>query len=242
MQTAFGASMLQGMPGMLPAPGMKAQRTPKAPPPTTPQSTLYVRNLHEALSLKKVKLALTALFSKYGDVVDIKLKRNIHHRGQAFVSFKDIETASRAKAEIHGFPLFGKPMDIQYAREPAYAISELQGTIDEHRANRKRIMDERKLQEATNVAKKKKVVVAEEVLPPNSILFVQNLPTDITEPVLAALFRQFPGFKEVRLVPNRSDISFVEYENEMQSAIAKQALHGFRISADNEIKVTFAKR
>ncbi|KAG0718982.1 U2 small nuclear ribonucleoprotein B'' [Chionoecetes opilio] len=35
---------------------------------------------------------------------------------------------------------------------------------------------------------------------------------------------QFPGFKEVRLVPGRHDIAFVEFENEMQSAAAKDAL------------------
>ena len=34
--------------------------------------------------------------------------------------------------------------------------------------------------------------------PPNKILFVQNLPEASTEAMLAMLFQQYPGFKEVR--------------------------------------------
>ena len=33
--------------------------------------------------------------------------------------------------------------------------------------------------------------------------------------MLSMLFNQFPGFKEVRLVPGRHDIAFVEFENEV---------------------------
>ena len=40
---------------------------------------------------------------------------------------------------------------------------------------------------------------------------------------------RFPGFKEVRLVPGRSDIAFVEFENEVQSGTAKDALQGFSV-------------
>ena len=40
------------------------------------------------------------------------------------------------------------------------------------------------------------------------------------------IFR-FPVFKEVRLVPGRHDIAFVEFENEVQSAAAKEALQGY---------------
>lgn len=31
-------------------------------------------------------------------------------RGQAFVSFPDKETADKARREVAGFPLYGKPM------------------------------------------------------------------------------------------------------------------------------------
>lgn len=46
--------------------------------------------------------------------------------------------------------------------------------------------------------------------PPNQILFLTNLPDETNEMMLSMLFNQFPGFKEVRLVPGRHDIAFVE--------------------------------
>jgi len=55
------------------------------------------------------------------------------------------------------------------------------------------------------------------------------------------IFR-FPGFKEVRLVPGRHDIAFVEFENEMQASAAKEALQGFKITPSNAMKISFAKK
>ena len=56
------------------------------------------------------------------------------------------------------------------------------------------------------------------------------------------LLFQFPGFKEVRLVPGRHDIAFVEFETEMQSAAARDALQGFKITPTTAIKISFAKK
>ena len=53
---------------------------------------------------------------------------------------------------------------------------------------------------------------------------------------------RFPGFKEVRLVPGRHDIAFVEFENEMQSTAAKNALQGFKITHSHAMKIAFAKK
>jgi hypothetical protein len=44
------------------------------------------------------------------------------------------------------------------------------------------------------------------------------------------------------MVPGKPDIAFVEYENENLSVVAKKTLHGFRITEDQEIKVSFAKK
>nr|KAJ3419887.1 hypothetical protein HK105_006376 [Polyrhizophydium stewartii] len=208
-----------------------------------PKPTLYIRNLREIRNIKAVKTALTAIFSKYGEILDIKVKRNVKHRGQAFVAFADVDSATRAKAEVHGFPLFSMPMDIQYAREQSFANSEVDGTIEEHKQRREELKAQRMASKAEDSGRKKRKVAVEEALPPNNILFVQSLPEDVTEEAITALFRPFMGFKEVRLVPNRSDIAFVEYENEIAASIAKQALHCFRMGQDkDEIRVTFAKK
>merc|ERR1712226_497470 len=70
-------------------------------------------------------------------------------------------------------------------------------------------------------------------VPPNEILFVTNLPEETNEMMLGMLFNQFPGFKEVRLVPGRADIAFVEFEGAEQSTSARDALQGFKISLDS---------
>lgn len=59
--------------------------------------------------------------------------------------------------------------------------------------------------------------------------------------LLQFLYR-FPGFKEVRLVPGRHDIAFVEFENEVQSGAAKDALQGFKITPSNAMKISYAKK
>ena len=78
--------------------------------------------------------------------------------------------------------------------------------------------------------------------PPNQILFLTNLPEETNEMMLSMLFNQFPGFKEVRLVPGRHDIAFVEFENEAQAASARDALQGFKITPTKSMKISFAKK
>ncbi|KAG5567756.1 hypothetical protein RHGRI_003066 [Rhododendron griersonianum] len=84
-----------------------------------------------------------------------------------------------------------------------------------------------------------KSAVPEAPAPP---LFVQNLPHETTPMLLQVLFRQYPGFKEVRMVEAKPGIAFVEYENEMQSTSAMQGLHGFKISPENPMLITYAKK
>lgn len=53
---------------------------------------------------------------------------------------------------------------------------------------------------------------------------------------------RFPGFKEVRLVPGRHDIAFVEFDNDVQAGAAREALQGFKITQSNAMKISFAKK
>ena len=61
----------------------------------------------------------------------------------------------------------------------------------------------------------------------------------LTVPLLVL---RFPGFKEVRLVPGKHDIAFVEFEGEALAGVAKDALQGFRITATCAMKITYAKK
>ena len=94
-----------------------------------PNETLYIQNLNEGIKKNSVsrarnspafrhltlraivmKQSLEALFSNYGPVLSVVAHRNLRMRGQAFVSFQDVSTSSKALQEVNGFPLYGKSM------------------------------------------------------------------------------------------------------------------------------------
>lgn len=86
-------------------------------------------------------------------------------------------------------------------------------------------------------------VVPEEYLPPNKILFVQNLPEEYDVDGLTAIFGRFEGFREVRLVPGRRGIAFVEYEAEAGAISAKESTAGMALGEDNKfIKVVYQRQ
>jgi hypothetical protein len=64
----------------------------------------------------------------------------------------------------------------------------------------------------------------------------------MTELTIQMLFNQFPGLKEVRTVPGRVGIAFVEFEAMAQAALAMERLQGFKITDENFMQISFAKR
>lgn len=77
----------------------------------------------------------------------------------------------------------------------------------------------------------------DEYLPPNKILFLQNLPPDVRQDQLMALFGQYPGLSEVRMIPTKKDIAFVEFVDETTAGVAKDALHNYKLDGEGKIKV-----
>ncbi|KAF6201225.1 hypothetical protein GE061_005672 [Apolygus lucorum] len=193
--------------------------------------------------------------------------KNLKMRGQAFVIFKDVASASTALRSMQGFPFYDKAMKIQFAKTESDVIAKMKGTfverpkktkqrmvtedpIDNSKKAKKKLAKEQARTQATVMPTRQLPPVGHPGLgpatvpeqPPNQILFLTNLPDETNEMMLSMLFNQFPGFKEVRLVPNRHDIAFVEFENEHQSAEAKMSLNGFKITPTHAMKITFAKK
>lgn len=81
-----------------------------------------------------------------------------------------------------------------------------------------------------------------EAVAPNNILFIENLPYEATSMMLEMLFQQYPGFREVRMIEAKPGIAFVEFEDDQQSSMAMQALQGFKITPQNPMTITFAKK
>lgn len=128
---------------------------------------------------------------------------------------------------------------IQYAKTESDTITKERGTFVQRPAKPK-LEIKKKERGTTNGSGKAAMEVVDQE--PNNILFLTNLPEETNETMLTLLFNQFPGFEEVRLIPGRSDIAFVEFENEYLSGTAKEALNGFSLSPTNKMRITFAKK
>jgi len=209
---------------------------------TRPNHSIYINNLNEKIKKDDLKKSLYAIFSQFGQILDIVALKTLKMRGQAFVIFKEISSATNALRSMQGFPFYDKPMRISYAKTDSDIIAKMKGTFQER--------PKKAPGETKKKSKKPKTGGGGGVggqggvdnAPPNQILFLTNLPTETNEMMLSMLFNQFPGFKEVRLVPGRHDIAFVEFENEMQSAAARDALQGFKITPTTAMKISFAKK
>lgn len=84
-------------------------------------------------------------------------------------------------------------------------------------------------------------VIPDEYLPPNKILFLQNVPEDYEVESLTTIFSRFEGFKEVRLVPGRKGLAFVEYEAEQGAISAKESTAAMSLGGQ-QIKVTYQRQ
>lgn len=86
-------------------------------------------------------------------------------------------------------------------------------------------------------------VIPDEYLPPNKILFVQNLADEYDIDALTAIFGRFEGFREVRLVPGRRGIAFIEYETEQGAISAKENTAGMALGEEGKVmKVTYQRQ
>lgn len=95
---------------------MDAEDDQKEMFPVNANETIYVQNLNENVKLEILKETLHHLFGLYGDIVDIIVHKNVRMRGQAFITFDSKSPAVKAVKEVRGFPLYGKPIQLTFAR------------------------------------------------------------------------------------------------------------------------------
>ena len=58
----------------------------------------------------ELKKSLYAIFSQFGPILDIVALKTLKMRGQAFVVFRDLTSATNALRSMQGFPFYDKPM------------------------------------------------------------------------------------------------------------------------------------
>ncbi|OLN94345.1 U2 small nuclear ribonucleoprotein B'' [Colletotrichum chlorophyti] len=95
-----------------------------------PNQTLYVTNLPSSKIQKDdLRAELYLLFSTYGPVLDIVAMKTMKMRGQAHVTFRDIQTATQAMRSLSGTEFLGRPLTIQYAKSKSDFVAKLDGTF-----------------------------------------------------------------------------------------------------------------
>ncbi|KAI8096769.1 uncharacterized protein BX664DRAFT_324781 [Halteromyces radiatus] len=226
---------------------------------TTPSRTIYVSNLNEKVKIDVLKNTLRNLFQQFGEVLDVVAHGNIRMRGQAFIAYPTEECGENAIKELQHFSLYGKPMVVQFARNKSDVHARKDGDYEEHYKARIEKKEQVKLlplpgshkptfkapgtrSKTAKAGAPQRNAIPDDYLPPNSILFLQNLPETTTQEYLVELFETYPGFKEVRMIPTKKSIAFVEYETDYQASLAKMELANHRIDDDHLMKVTFARK
>ncbi|KIM68585.1 hypothetical protein SCLCIDRAFT_1208779 [Scleroderma citrinum Foug A] len=88
-----------------------------------PSTTLYVNNLNDKVNKEELRSQLYALFTTYGKTIDIVASKGPKMKGQAFVVFVDLASATTAMRACEGMIFYDKPMRISYAKTKSYATS-----------------------------------------------------------------------------------------------------------------------
>ncbi|KAI8871921.1 RNA-binding domain-containing protein [Ramicandelaber brevisporus] len=244
----------------------------RPPPNTTPNRTVYAQNLNETVKSDVMSNLLRAVFEECGEVIQVNVSnKTMRRRGQAWIVFRDIEAAAAAISELNGFTVLGRQLYLQFANEPSVvSIDGDEATVDEFRRSRRDAKLERRKAKQQykeelaelEIAEAKKAeeeaaqaaAAAAAYIPPhelNKTLFVQNIPTKLAggggaDTVLQSIFGEFSGLVEVRLIPFRPDIAFVEYTDEQLAYAALLKLNGTSITdtedVEHKLKVEFAKK
>ncbi|KAI0248810.1 RNA-binding domain-containing protein [Lactifluus subvellereus] len=86
-----------------------------------PNTTLYINNLNDKINKEEIRSQLYALFTTYGKLIDVVATKTPKMRGQAFLVFTDLTSATAALRACDGMIFYDKPMHISYAKSKSYA-------------------------------------------------------------------------------------------------------------------------
>lgn len=188
--------------------------------------TLYVNNINDLISRNKITYVLNHLFSQFGLVVEIRIRKSLKMKGQAFVTYQEQCSCEKAIEKLQGRSVFKKPIRISFAKTGSDAFLKLNGDTKE--LNKRRELREKKLQESAVNSKDQESQEASsktpeltetqlkqwKLLPPNKVLLLQNLSLDKLESgMLEEAFSKYSGFEKVRLIKFRK-LAFIDFELE----------------------------
>lgn len=222
--------------------------------------TLYVNHLNEKIKTDLLRENLYYLFSQYGDVLEINIRKSKKMRGQAFIVYKDINDATRAKVSLNNFLFLGSRINIDYAKSKSDIIVKIKGQSSQNNEEyqktgtyltrkRKRMLEyqnikeEKKEKKKETVEKKESIELDEDIdgecLNENKILFVTGLGKEVNEKMISLVFNKFKGLKDIRFFNGRG-FCFVEYDNEINAGTALLSLNNMKLTENTTMKISYA--
>lgn len=175
-----------------------------APADAPPNHTVYAKNLNDKVKAERMKASLYAAFSAHGKVLEVVMSGARRLRGQAWVTFDDVASASAALRALNGALVFDKPLVLQFGRDKADVIARRDGSFVP-REKRKREAAASTVKQEPSTAKRPSHEGAgappppppppKQAAAPNKILFLQDLPESCNQEMLGVLFKQYHGFK-----------------------------------------------
>lgn len=196
-----------------------------------PNQTLYVYNLDDKINTNDLVKLLYELFVPYGEVVDIHARRTNKLRGQAFVAFREISSATAAIKGVKDRVFLNRPIKVAYARKASYKAMKPTECYRLVSALRQRLSQAEEPQEH---------VATHDPSSQSYTLVVENLHPEMNKVAVELLFKQYPGYKDCRFVEGKC-IAFVDFSTLYQGEVALQGLQGFKVSHTHELRISFAK-
>lgn len=232
---------------MLETQELRKEDSKDALPALTPRHTLYINNMNEKVSLNKIKPVLSRLFGRYGTIVQITAHKNLKMKGQAFVTYKSIESCEKAIQKLQGRPIFRKPIHVTYAKAPSDEEHKIMGNTEaiEKRKEAKKFQEAEKEKESTGSTKSaggltKNQVKQWKALPPHNILLLQNLQEIFLDTEkLQARFSDLAGFERVRLIKFRK-LAFIDFDLETNASKCLESVKSEEFGP--EVLLTYAKK
>ncbi|KAF8484444.1 RNA-binding domain-containing protein [Russula ochroleuca] len=191
-----------------------------------PNTTLYINNLNDRINKDEIRSQLYALFTTYGKLIDVVATKTPKMRGQAFLVFTDLPSATAALRACDGVIFYNKPLRISYAKSKSYATLRREDPKFippnlSHASSAKRL---REAEESNMRAKRERLDEDDEEMDiddddddeagapapttsntqvqPSNKLHCSNLPQEVTNGVLAVLFQQYRGFQTAQVKPS----------------------------------------
>ena len=228
-------------------------------------NTLYINNLNEKININELKHELLNLFLKFGKIFEIRISKSLKLKGQAFITFENINDSKKALSDLNGFEFFGKKLNINYAKQTSENYLVSIGKLKENKKKEKDIERKKKRNEfyqklnEENINQKNKMIekyyneiynnnnndfnkiIEENNLNDedklNKILFVE-FDKNVNENDLKKIFSECKGFLNINMFNNKA---FVEFDNIVNAQYAKIKLNNSKIN-NILLKISFAKK